>query len=164
MTQPLTIYYLEMLASEHLNPKLSPSADVQITECLHKQFELNRFFYRYVGDAWQWFDKKEWDEQQWQAYAHRDELRLFMLSWKGTPAGYYELEKHQDGSVEIAYLGVAPAFLDKRLGGYLLTHCIEQAWQWQAKRVWVHTCSLDHPYALANYQARGLQIYQTEED
>jgi len=41
----------------------------------------------------------------------------------------------------------------------LLSAAVEKAWEMETKRVWVHTCSLDHPYALKNYQARGFQIY-----
>jgi len=50
--------------------------------------------------------------------------------------------------------------LDKGLGGGLLSAAVEKAWEMETKRVWVHTCSLDHPYALNNYQARGFQIYR----
>ena len=65
--------------------------------------------------------------------------------------------------MEIKYFGLAPAFIGKGFGGRLLTAAIEQAWDWgEVKRVWVHTCSLDHPGALSNYQARGMQLYKTE--
>jgi len=47
-------------------------------------------------------------------------------------------------------------------GGYLLTHAIRSAWDSGATRVWVHTCTLDHPSALANYVARGMKVYRTE--
>lgn len=52
-------------------------------------------------------------------------------------------------------------FIGKGYGGHLLSDCIEQAWLWGAKRVWVHTCDLDHSSALKNYQARGLRLYKT---
>jgi GNAT superfamily N-acetyltransferase len=48
----------------------------------------------------------------------------------------------------------------KGLGGGLLSAAIENAWGAETNRVWVHTCSLDHPNALKNYQARGFQIYR----
>lgn len=162
MSDPITTYYLQMLNPDELKAKLSPSPQAQVIECQDKNFHLNRFFYQYVGEIWQWFDKKSWSDAQWQEHSHRDEIRLFMLTWQGTPAGYFELEKHADGSVEILYFGLAEAYLGKGLGGYLLSQAIEQAWGWQSSRVWVHTCNLDHPNALANYQARGLTLYRTE--
>ena len=77
----------------------------------------------------------------------------------GTPTGYIELEAQADNSVEIAYFGIMRQFFGQHIGGHLLSVGIEQAWAMGAQRVWVHTCSLDGPYALANYQARGMQIY-----
>ncbi|MCM2680525.1 GNAT family N-acetyltransferase [Echinimonas agarilytica] len=162
MTEPVTIFYLEMLSADQVCGKESSSSQAVLTECADKNFAINRFFYQYVGESWQWHDKLSWRESQWRDYAHRDELKLFMLTWHGTPAGYFELEKHTDGSVEIVYFGLANAYTDKGLGGFLLTQALQQAWAWQATRVWVHTCSLDHPYALKNYQSRGMTLYKTE--
>jgi len=65
--------------------------------------------------------------------------------------------------VEILYFGLAEAFFGQGFGGPLLTHALQSAWAWPGTtKVWVHTCSLDHPSALANYQARGLRIYREE--
>lgn len=158
----VTTHYLQMLNPESLKAKRAPHHEALVSECLHKNHVINRFFYQYVGQIWQWFDKEKWSDKQWREYAERDALRLFMLTYKGTPAGYFELEKHSDESVEIVYFGIAEAYLDKGLGGFLLSQAIERAWQWQAARVWVHTCSLDHPHALANYRARGMDVYKIE--
>jgi GNAT superfamily N-acetyltransferase len=80
----------------------------------------------------------------------------------GTPAGYFELERQAKGTVEIAYFGLLPGFIGKGLGAYLLTFATRSAWDMGAARVWVHTCDLDHPRALANYQARGFRIFHVE--
>ena len=83
-----------------------------------------------------------------------------MLYVSGTPAGYVELDVQPDDNVEIAYFGLLPRFIGHRLGGYLLSSGAERAWAQGARRVWVHTCSLDGPHALANYTARGFRVYQ----
>mgnify|MGYP001605807776 FL=1 len=65
--------------------------------------------------------------------------------------------------MEIAYFGLAEDFIGRGFGGYLLTRAIESAWAWEGtRRVWVHTCTLDHPSALNNYMSRGMQIYKKE--
>ena len=64
--------------------------------------------------------------------------------------------------VEIAYFGLLPQCIGQGLGGHLLTVAIERAWQMGATRVWLHTSTRDHPLALANYQARGLRVFQQE--
>jgi GNAT superfamily N-acetyltransferase len=66
-------------------------------------------------------------------------------------------------NLEIAYFGLLPQFIGRGIGGTLLTSAIERAWEMGAARVWVHTCSLDGPSALGNYQARGFRYYKEEE-
>ena len=61
------------------------------------------------------------------------------------------------------YFGLGVRFIGKGMGGYLLSQANEKAWLLEnTQRVWVHTCSLDHPSALKNYQARGFSIFKTE--
>jgi len=82
--------------------------------------------------------------------------------YDGSPAGYHELRQDDGDGVEIAYFGLLPAFIGRGFGGALLTHALDEAWRMEPTRVWVHTCTLDHPAALANYQARGMKIYRVE--
>lgn len=159
----VTIYYLETKSPSSLVGK-NESKGLVLTECEIKQFQLNKFFYKFVGEDWNWTDKESWTDEKWKSYAENENLRTWIACYKGSPAGYYELLKQDGGDVEIAYLGLAPKFVGKGFGGYLLTHAIETAWkQKETKRVWLHTCSLDHPNALQNYKARGLKIYKTED-
>ncbi len=158
----ITVYYLQMLEREQLRPRLD-SHGLQIAECEVKQFQLNRFLYQHVGESWDWQERLVWTDQQWRDYAERDELRTWLAISRGSPAGYYELERQPGNEVEIRYFGLAPAFIGKGFGGYMLSHAIQSAWDWgDVNRVWVHTCTLDHPSALANYQARGFELYKTE--
>jgi GNAT superfamily N-acetyltransferase len=91
-----------------------------------------------------------------------DQHQTWVAYQQGAIAGYFELHRQGD-EVEILYFGLAPQFIGKGLGGFLLSEAIAKAWQWQgANRVWVHTCTLDHPHALKNYQARGFRIYKEE--
>lgn len=85
-----------------------------------------------------------------------------MAYLSGTPAGYVELEAQPIGNVEIAYFGLLQQFIEQSIGGHLLSVGVEKAWAMGGKRVWVHTCSLDSGHALANYQARGFQLYKQE--
>ena len=158
----VTTYYLEMKSSSALKEK-KQSNGLQIHECEIKQFQFNKFLYQLVGENWQWIDRLSWSDEQWKTYAENDNLRLWVAYHKGSPAGYYELQQEDGGDVEIAYFGLAPKFIGQGFGGYLLSQAIKSAWNWQGtKRVWVHTCTLDHPSALGNYKARGLEVYRTE--
>ena len=85
------------------------------------------------------------------------------MSVRGAPAGYFELRRDDEADVEIAYFGLLHQFLGRGLGAHLLTEAVERAWAIGATRVWLHTCSLDHPAALPNYVKRGFTAYRTEE-
>ncbi len=158
--------YLEMLSPEHLLPKRCADGRLQIRERAEGDWRFNRDLYFAVGADWAWTDKRGWTHEQWQEYGLATELQTFGGYCGEALAGYYELGRDGDGGIEIAYFGLLPAFVGKELGGALLTDAIEQAWRTTpaVNRVWVHTCTCDHPHALANYQARGMVICRVEEE
>jgi GNAT superfamily N-acetyltransferase len=156
----VTVWYLQATAAEELISAADPEI-ARILEAKIKQARFNRFLYELVGSTWQWADKLAWTEEQWRDYAEADNLRTWVAWVDGSPAGYFELQKATTGEVEISYFGLADKFIGRGLGGHLLSEAIRQAWAWRASRVLVNTCSLDHPSALANYQARGMHIYKT---
>ncbi|WP_020409160.1 GNAT family N-acetyltransferase [Hahella ganghwensis] len=159
MTQVIT-YYLEQTDPKQIKEK-PPVEHFKVIEAEIKQYQYNRFFYQSVGAEWDWKDKLQWSDIEWKDYAEKEELHLYVGYYKGSPAGYFELEKQEEGNVEISYFGLMPAFIGKGLGGYLLTKALVNAWSFKdTQRVWVHTCSLDHPGALSNYRARGMRVYQ----
>jgi hypothetical protein len=41
----------------------------------------------------------------------------------------------------------------------LLRAAVDDAWSRNPQRVWVHTCSLDHPKALGCYQQAGFTMF-----
>jgi ribosomal protein S18 acetylase RimI-like enzyme len=161
LTGPVITTYLEMRSPSELRPKLCADERFWIGEATVKQWRFNKFLYLTVGSLWAWNDKRDWTDDQWRQYAESDRLRTFGAYHDGSPAGYYELQ-HEGEDVEIIYFGLLPAFIGRGLGGALLSRAIEDAWQMEPRRVWVHTCTLDHPAALANYRARGMKIYKTE--
>ena len=158
---PVITYYLEMTSPRQVIES-SASNGLHVVEAMVKQYPLNRFLFEFIGRAWGWIDKLEWTDQQWQEYAESDNLRTWVAYIKGSPAGYYELLR-VDNCVEIAYFGLAETFIGKGYGAFLLTQAARCAWAWgHTQRVWVHTCTKDHPNALPNYQARGFTVYRKE--
>ena len=160
--RPVTTWSLEMLAPEQLRRVAAPAPAPELVQAKVPSPALNRFLYTSVGGPWHWTDRLPWTWERWMQWLDRPEHQTWVMYVSGTPAGYFELEAQAGGSVEIAYFGVAPQFIGRRLGGWLLTRTIEKAWAFGAQRVWVHTCSLDHPRALANYQARGMTIFRED--
>ena len=155
----VTTTYLQMSAASELRPKRSSDDCFIVREAMLPQWQLNRFLYFLVGEQWAWVDKREWSDQEWQNYVATKRLRTFVALQEGNIAGYYELRRGEANAIEIAYFGLTPQFIGRGLGAALLTDALERAWAWDARRVWVHTCTLDHPAALKNYEARGMTIY-----
>jgi len=160
----VTTYYLEMNSLSELKGKDKP-VSLEVIEAELKEYRFNRYLYQLVGEAWNWEDKLVLSDEEWANYAKSENLRTWVAYTNGSIAGYYELQKQADANVELAYFGLAPKFIGKGYGGYLLSHAIQSAWSWgDVTRVWVHTCTLDHESALSNYQARGFSLYKTEID
>ena len=158
--------HLEMRSPESLQPARQFPAEVLLVRAGVASPELNRYLYTAVGGDWYWLDRLPWDWARWRAWVDRPELETWVAHYQGTPAGYFELEYQPDNAVEIGILGILPNFSGKGLGGYLLTQAAHRAWRLRpgVERVWVHTCSLDHPGALANYIARGFTVLTVEEN
>jgi GNAT superfamily N-acetyltransferase len=161
--QNVITYHLEITDPSLLRPVQRQIAELDVRQARIPMPELNRFLYATVGGDWHWRDRLMWDYERWMQYLDRPELETWVAYLEGTPAAYFELEKQPGDNAEIVYFGVMPQFIGRGLGGLMLTRAIERGWQWGARRVWVHTCTLDHPTALQHYQARGMQVFKTEE-
>jgi GNAT superfamily N-acetyltransferase len=144
----------------HAAPCPDPRARVEQVEGCPASFF--RYLYVEVGRGYFWLDRVHWTDEQIRARLSDPAVSLHLLTVAGAPAGYFELEKHHDGSVEVSYFGLLPEFHGRGLGKYLLTEAAEAAWARGASRVWLHTCTLDHAGALPNYLARGFRPFKTE--
>jgi GNAT superfamily N-acetyltransferase len=162
MLTNITTYYLEMTAPHDLKAKRSTRDHLVFARVDPPIPELNRFFYTAVGGGWYWTDRLPWTYAQWLEWLGRPGVQTWILSAAGVPAGYVELDGQPGGDVEVAYFGLLPQFIGQGLGAHLLTLAVEQAWAFPARRVWVHTCTLDYPHALTHYRARGFRIYREE--
>jgi len=154
--------YLEILDRDLINVKVCEDPQFRVDECVVDQWQLNKFLYQYVGGPWQWKGRLTHTEQQWSEFATNPKMRTWVAYHCGNVAGYYELIKDDERNVEIKHLGMMPDFIGKGLGGPMLSHAILSGFDWDAKRVWLHTCTMDHEYAKANYLSRGMKVYKVE--
>jgi prephenate dehydrogenase len=122
-----------------------------------------RYLYREVGRRWHWVDRLPWSDDRIREHLTTPGVEIWVLSLDGLPAGYVELARGADGVVEIAYLGLLPEFIGRGAGRALLAAAIGRAWHPPGTtRVWLHTCTLDHPRALPNYLAAGFRVVREE--
>ena len=155
--------YLEINFLEDLKENFEFLDNYSINLVDPVDFQLNKFFYKNIGKKHHWVDRLVWTEKQWIDYVSNKNVKTYVLKNVDEFAGYFELNLHPEkDEVEIAYLGLLEEYQNKKLGSYLLSKAIKNSFLDKPKRVWVHTCSLDHKNALNNYIARGMRIFKTE--
>jgi GNAT superfamily N-acetyltransferase len=161
-TTEVTRTYLEMNAPGDLRPVPIPVPTPTIERLEQCSPAVFRNLYTEVGRAFHWTDRQDWSDATIQRHLDHPGISIWLMSEGEAAAGYFELREHEDGSVEIAYFGLLPAFIGRGWGKYLLTRATEAAWELGPDRVWLHTCTLDHPSALPNYLKRGFRPVRTE--
>ena len=162
MIKKINRNYLEIFSINDLREtkKLSKNYSIKLLD--PTDFQLNKFFYKNIGKSHQWVDRLIWTDQDWINYVSNKNVKTYILKEKSELAGYFELNLHKD-EVEIAYLGLLKEYHNKKLGSILLSSAIKNSFSvGNLKRVWVHTCSLDHEHALKNYLSRGMKIFKKE--
>ena len=163
MTKEVKRNYLEINSLDDLNQRSKPSDEYSLNLLDPIDFQLNKFFYKKIGNKHKWVDRLIWTEEQWINYVSNKNISTYVLKCKGDLVGFFELIFHQEkNEIEIAYLGILEEYHNKKLGSYLLSEAIKESFKNKINRVWVHTCTLDHKNALNNYMARGMKIFKTE--
>ena len=163
MSKSVERNYLEISSLNQLNASEKKFQDFLIELLEPDNFQLNKFFYKNIGKNHHWVDRLVWSDQQWIKYVSDKKVKTYILKNNNDLAGFFEIILHSDkNEVEIAYLGLLEEYHNKNLGSFLLTTAIKKSFLEKPRRVWVHTCTLDHKNALKNYIARGMKIFKKE--
>tara|TARA_B100000212_G_scaffold275615_1_gene215131 strand:+ start:31 stop:534 length:504 start_codon:yes stop_codon:yes gene_type:complete len=160
MIEKIDRFYLEINSINELKAKRTLSDDFTLSEAEKSKFDLNKFFYKQIGKKHQWVDRLIWQDKNWIEYVSNKNLKTFILQKNNEFVGYFELLFNKN-ECEIAYFGILEEFIGKGYGGFLLSEAIRIGFK-NANRIWVHTCSLDHPNAIENYKSRGMKVFKTE--
>ena len=160
MIEKIDRFYLEINSINELKPKRTLLDDFTLFEAEKNNFDLNKFFYKQIGKKHQWVDRLIWQDKNWVEYVSNKNLKTFILQKNNDFVGYFELLFNKN-ECEIAYFGILEEFIGNGYGGFLLSEAIRIGFK-NANRIWVHTCSLDHPNAIENYKSRGMKVFKTE--
>ena len=154
--------FLELKNINDLIKKDKPEDNYSV-EKTKPDFQLNKFFYKQIGKKYRWTDRLIWTDLQWSNYVSNKNLDTYVIKNGEDLVGYFELIHHpEQNETELAYLGLFEDYFGKGVGGYALTTAILKSFEKKIKRMWVHTCTLDHPNAIKNYLARGMKIFKEE--
>jgi GNAT superfamily N-acetyltransferase len=158
----VTRTYLQLSSPHDLRASALPQG-ARIEHAHPCPIPFYRSLYTEVGRDYRWRDRLTWTDEQWTAHLADPNVSIWVLYAHDAPAGYFELNKERDGSVEIVYFGLMPSFIGRGLGKAMLSEAANRAWALGASRVWLHTCTLDDPAALPNYLARGFRKFREME-
>src|SRR5258707_1179206 len=116
----VTRTYLELRTLSNLRRGTTPATAPGIERLDRRSFALFRSLYVEVGRAYQWTDRLAWTDEAIRQHLDDPNVGLWLAQWRHEPAGYFELRRHPDRSVEIAYLGLLPNFIGRGWGKALL--------------------------------------------
>ena len=152
------VTYLEMRS-----PKDQPNvwSPLTLNRVEVPQHEHYRELFRLVGAPWLWFSRLTLDDAHLAEIVQHPKVELYtVLDENEREVGMLELDFREPHECELAFLGLIPELSGKGHGKWLLAEAVHRAWREGVDRVHVHTCSLDHPAALAAYRRAGFTPYK----
>ncbi len=153
----VTFTYLEMRTAPTRPPARAPVMPrrLLLMRAEKPPVAFYRFLYNAVGEPWLWYERRIMRDEELEQIIHDEQVEIYVLHYGGVPAGYAELNCRNIKNIELSYFGLMPDFIGLGLGRYFLDAVIDIAWTRQPRRIWLHTCTLDHPAALPLYQKAG---------
>jgi GNAT superfamily N-acetyltransferase len=154
------VTYLEMTARPTLAPRTESGRTVRHVE--KPDLEAYRKLYSRIGMEWLWFSRAVMPDDKLAAILARPTTEIHFLEQDGEPIGLAELHRGEGGAknVEIAMFGVVPEATGTGAARQLMNAALAVAWEGDTQRVWLHTCSFDHPAALRFYSRSGFAPFK----
>ena len=121
-----------------------------------------RDLYRRVGEEWLWFSRVRMADAELAAIIHSPLVEVYALEHEGREEGLLELDFREAGQCELSFFGVTAKLIGSGAGRWLMNRALELSWSRPIMRFWVHTCTLDHPAAVAFYQRSGFRAFRRQ--
>jgi GNAT superfamily N-acetyltransferase len=155
------VTYLEMLSPA--TPKADPPGTESLSLERIRPDDVERYLaiYRTLGERWMWFSRLVMARDALKAILSRPAVEAYAVMRDGVDCGLLELDFRKVGQCEIAFFGVYDTEVGTGAGRWLMNRALSKAWTEDVARVWVHTCTYDHPGAVAFYQRSGFVVYKT---
>jgi GNAT superfamily N-acetyltransferase len=154
------VTHLEMTARPV--PRPDPAGAWSLRRVENPALDWFRDLYRRVGEQWLWFSRLQMTDAELAAIVHSPRVEVYALAHEGRDEGLLELDFRESGQCELAFFGVTERLIGSGAGRWLMNRALEIAWSRPIGRVWVHTCTFDHPAALAFYQRSGFRPFRQQ--
>ncbi len=154
------VTWLEMTAPPARADRPSSPLGVTLEPIGAADLARYRALFTAVGEPWLWFGRLGLDDAALAAILGHPAVSARAVVKDGADIGLVELDGRVEGEVELAYFGLVPGAVGSGLGRRLMDHTLDQAWGSAPRRVWVHTCTFDHPGAVVFYRRSGFVPYK----
>ena len=151
------VTFLEMLEPPQFD---IPESTLRLRRVAEPTLDQYRALFRKIGAPWLWFSRLKLSDADLQAIIGHPEVHLYEVAAVEAVVGMLELDFREPGQCELAFVGLVPGLSGQGHGRWLLAHAVRLAWRDGVKRVHVHTCTLDHPAAVAAYRRAGFVPYK----
>ena len=153
------VTYLEMVQPPKARP-LPVMAALRLDHWRTADRARYRQLFREVGAPWLWASRLAMTDAALDAILQSPDVEVHAVARRdGTAVGILELDFREAGQCEIAFFGLVPALTGKGFGKWLMAQALNLAWRKGIDRVWLHSCTLDHPNAVGFYESQGFKIY-----
>lgn len=160
----LKTWYLELHHSPDFHYFLPPIKNLHIEKIEKPPIHFYRYLYNTIGAPWVWWERKLQTDEEVLSDIHHPNVELFVPYDKFLPIGMAEIDFRKEKEAKLNYFGIFPEYYGQGIGKYLLKWTIRYVFSKGIKRYWLHTCSLDSPYALRTYLNCGFKIYYVKEE
>lgn len=133
-----------------------PASPLRLVRWKQPAPDAYRTLFRRVGAPWLWFSRLLLDDAGLIAIIGDPAVEVSaVIDRSGVEIGLLELDFRVTGECEIGFFGLVPELTERGHGRWLMAQALAMGWRGSVTRMWVHTCTLDHPSALNFYRAQG---------
>jgi GNAT superfamily N-acetyltransferase len=154
------VTHLQMMQPPPARPAPGGAWDFRRVE--HPGLDWYRDLFRRVGEEWLWFSRLRMSDEALASIIHAPEVEVYALVHDRRDEGLLELDFRTAGECELGYFGVTGSLIGTGAARFLMNHALQRAWSRPIRRFWVHTCTFDHPSAVAFYQRSGFTPFRRQ--
>ncbi len=154
------VTYLDMLSPPARLMDPAGADGLALTRLGSAEVERYLQIYQTLGERWMWFSRLVMPREELQAMISHPANEAYAVSRNGRDCGLLELDFRTPQSCEIAFFGLFDDEVGTGAGRWLMNRAMSKAWRLGIARVWVHTCTFDHPGAVSFYRKSGFEPYK----
>ena len=156
------VTFLEMRQRPDLGAAAQFPPDFELLSLRGPTLDRYRALFRTVGQDWLWFSRLTMSDDELRSILDDRRVHVFALRRGADDVGILELDFRQPNACELAFFGLISDVIGQGIGKILMHDAIERAWAQEIERLWVHTCTFDHPKAVGFYRNAGFIPYAFE--